>query len=66
MRGCKTLLAVTAFTIGVPAAENAAENAPLQLVGSAQLLGDRLRLTPAVRQAVGAAWYTQKQRVAGG
>jgi hypothetical protein len=51
MRGCKTWLAVAALTGGV----HSADHPELQLAGSAQLLGDRLRLTPAVRQAVGAA-----------
>jgi hypothetical protein len=40
--------------------------ADLQLVGSAELLSGRLRLTPSVMDSVGAAWYSEKQAVGGG
>ncbi|MES1260980.1 MAG: L-type lectin-domain containing protein [Acidobacteriota bacterium] len=40
--------------------------AELQLVGTAELLKDRLRLTASLPQEVGAAWYTEKQFVRGG
>jgi hypothetical protein len=38
----------------------------VHLVGSAQILHDRLRLTPAGPQQVGAAWFAPKQRVIAG
>ena len=38
----------------------------LHLVGSAVVLSDRLRLTPAGPQRVGAAWFAPKQHVAAG
>lgn len=37
-----------------------------QLVGAAAWQGERIRLTPALPQTVGAAWVRQKQRVRGG
>jgi Legume lectin domain len=45
------------------------ETAPklnVHLVGTAKVLTDRIRLTPAQRQTVGAAWFAPKQRVADG
>lgn len=36
------------------------------LVGSAEFVGSVLRLTPAVLQTAGAAWFAEKQRVRGG
>jgi hypothetical protein len=49
----------------------AAEEAPpkrphLNLVGDAEIFAKRLRLTPASRQTVGAAWLSEKKYVAGG
>ena len=38
----------------------------IHLVGSARILADRLRLTPANPQQVGAAWFAPKQRVTAG
>ncbi|GEM_PF-712712 len=38
----------------------------IHLVGSAELLEGRLRLTRPERQTSGAAWFAQKERVAGG
>jgi hypothetical protein len=38
----------------------------LRLVGSAELIGTVLRLTPAERHAAGAAWFEEKQKVSGG
>lgn len=42
------------------------ERPKLALVGSAELMDGRLRLTPAEEQQVGAAWFLQKLAVAGG
>src|SRR6478752_4903176 len=36
---------------------------PMNLVGDADILGGRLRLTPAMRQTVGAAWFSEKKYV---
>jgi hypothetical protein len=63
MRGDRTLLAAAVLTA---TGLHAQDGTGLKLVGSAQLLNDRLRLTPAERQMVGAAWYLEKQFVAGG
>jgi hypothetical protein len=38
----------------------------MQLVGTAQITGTRLRLTPAIGWSVGAAWFTSKQHVRDG
>ncbi len=38
----------------------------IHLVGAARILSDRLRLTPADPQRVGAAWFAPKQRVTSG
>jgi hypothetical protein len=53
-------LAVTLLLTGICA------GADLELVGSAELLKDRLRLTPASLHQAGAAWYANKQFVRGG
>lgn len=39
---------------------------PFHLVGEAQLADNRLRLTPAQNDAVGAAWFRRKQQVSAG
>ena len=46
--------------------DGATHRPDLHLVGSAEVLSDRLRLTPAGPQRVGAAWFAPKQRVAAG
>ena len=38
----------------------------LRLVGSAELTGKVLRITPAERHTAGAAWFKEKQKVSGG
>jgi hypothetical protein len=38
----------------------------IMLVGSAEMVGSRLRLTPATRQTVGAAWFLKREYVAAG
>ncbi|MDE3167974.1 MAG: hypothetical protein KGN36_19390 [Acidobacteriota bacterium] len=42
------------------------EKLQVHLVGSARILADRLRLTPAVPQQAGAAWFAPKRHVAAG
>jgi len=38
----------------------------LQLVGAAEVVGGRLRLTPSMAQLAGAAWFSEKRYLAGG
>ena len=43
-----------------------ADRPKILLVGSAEILDSRLRLTPAVQQVSGAAWFAEKQSVSAG
>ncbi len=49
-----------------PSQAPAKQKLEVHLVGSARILSDRLRLTPAGPQRVGAAWFAPKQRVTAG
>ncbi|HWR52438.1 MAG TPA: L-type lectin-domain containing protein [Bryobacteraceae bacterium] len=62
------VLAYAASLIAEPltSGEKAAEKPQWSLVGAAEVLASRLRLTPATRQTVGAAWLSERQYVAGG
>lgn len=62
-------LLICGGAVAQPPARLSAANGQLEqihLVGVAQMLSDRLRLTPAETQRVGAAWFTPKQRVTAG
>lgn len=52
--------------LGLMTLMGAAEGPPLHLVGSASMVGERLRLTPAAREKAGAAWWPEKKRVTEG
>lgn len=45
---------------------SASESTPLDLTGTAIIAGSAVRLTPADREKVGAAWWPEKQRVRDG
>jgi len=65
---CMALMGITAGA-RVPAqgiSDAVADGRQIHLVGAARLLGDRLRLTPAGVQRVGAAWFSPKQKVTAG
>lgn len=59
----KRALLVWAVLAGLLPAQ---EHLRLGLVGEAEIIGSRLRLTPALPQTVGAAWFLTRQPVAGG
>src|SRR5260370_22178658 len=61
------IIAVVTLTASSVAQEPAAFHKPkLNLVGAAEVLSDRLRLTPATRQLSGAAWLAEKQNISNG
>src|SRR5260370_21326040 len=61
------IIAVVTLTASTLAQEPAAfHKRKLSLGGAAQVLSDRLRLTPATRQLSGAAWLAEKQNIANG
>jgi hypothetical protein len=59
-------ISVLAIAPGLLAVAAAQTQPPLNLVGSAELRGTALRLTPAERHMAGAAWLPEKQTVAAG
>jgi hypothetical protein len=64
-------LAAVAFPLVAQFPPSEASEAPntklgINLVGAAEIIGSRLRLTPAIREQSGAAWFSEKQRISAG
>lgn len=63
----ETILCIVAIVLALFCTPRIFAQPPqLSLVGEAELIGGRIRLTPARRQMAGAAWMLQKQRISRG
>jgi len=62
----RSVALLLAFTATLPSPLAAQEKPKLQLVGEAEVWKDRIRLTPAIPQTAGAAWFLEPQPVVDG